>query len=184
MARDGMTAILTTLRDWTDSGTAEYSDAKLLAILDSYRRDIIREPLAMLGDPEPGVVTYRDYRFSAMYMEQAESGDSAWRVENSVGEVAGTALYSVNYDARSITFTGDTKGTAYTLTGRAYDLHRAAAQVWRMKAAAVAGRFDVKTDNHELKRAQLLQHYQQMARNFEQQSPARSVRRVRDDADF
>lgn len=190
-ARSGMTTLLNELRTRGDAGTADYvaggltfwTDDQLQAILDRNRADIRRERLWVEAEPSGGSAVYLDYRFSQAWPEEAASGTAVWRVEDSGGSTVGTALYTVEYGARSLRFSADTGGTAYYLSYRTFDLDRSAAEVWEAKAASVAARFDLKTDNHELKRSQLYQQYRSMALTFRRQAGAQSATRVRADVD-
>jgi hypothetical protein len=67
------------------------------------------------------------------------------------------------------------------VTGRSYNVNLAAADVWRKKAAHYATAYDVSTDNHSLKRSQLIQHCQVMAREFEARGGPASVTMERGD---
>lgn len=179
--RTGMGHLVEVLREYCNAGTADYSDDKLEALLDRHRTDVDRVPLDMRWDTEPTATIYRDYHYPYAFVETVGSGTAVWRIEDSTGALVDSAQYTVNLNARQITFVQNTGGAVYYLTCRAYDVHRAAAELWRMKKATVAAQFDVKTDNHDLKRSQLLQHYEDMARTYERQAKARSVKVVRDD---
>jgi len=188
-ARDGMTNIIATLRAWTEAGTADYSVAgttywdndQLQDTLDRYRTDIHRESLASEYEYSDGEIIYRNYYAPARYYEEAASGSDMWRIEDAAGSALGTATYTVNYHAGHIRFTADTGGSARYLVARAYDLPRAAADVWRRKAAHVAGRYDWSTDNHAMKPSQVKAHYMDMARYYEGQAQTQHVRLERSD---
>jgi hypothetical protein len=171
------------------AGTAEYAlgtttywtDDQLESVLDRYRTDVYREPLVLRPIYVNGTARYHDYYWRRAEVEQATSGTAAWRLETSAGALIGTANYSVNYEARHIRFSADQGGVTYYLTYRAYDLNRAAAEVWESKAAHVADRFDVETDNHNLLRSQLYNHYMNMAKIYRRRSPAMTSHRTRAD---
>ncbi len=164
--RAGMTELIAELRLLTDAGTADYSDEQLQSRLDKNRCDFRRDMLK----PEPtyngGTIYYYDYYFQRKNVEGTASGTAAWRVEDSLGNTIAGTLYTPNLDARHILFAANTAGSAYYLTGREYNLYIAAAEVWDQKAADVAGSFDLKIDNHDLKRSQLVAQYKQMAAQF------------------
>lgn len=189
-ARTGMATLITELRAFGQAGTAEYTlgsetyftDDHLEDILDQCRDDrffvqLVMEPREGSGNDS----TYHDYYFSGGYWEEASGGTAVWMVQDSTGADAGTANYTVNYRKGHVRFTADTEGTVYYLTGRKYDMNRAAAQVWRQKAANVANRYDVKTDNHDLKRSQLFSQYMKIAMQFEREAPARVTMMTRVD---
>ena len=182
-ARDGMTTLITTLRGWCDAGTAEYtlagesywSDDHLQDTLDQHRMDYRR--ISMVPEAEyddGGTAHYYSYYFPGGYWEGTASGTPAFELENSVGSAITTG-FSVDLLAGHIRFTADQGGTIYYLSGRKFDVYRAAGQVWRQKAAHVASKFDVNSDNHRLSRSQVMRHYLSMAEHYEKQAPARSV---------
>lgn len=192
-ARDGMAELITELRSMCDAGTADYtiaatgtavywSDDHLQAALDRHRKDFLAG-LNYRVEQSGGSIIYQDAYYMPQYVERAVSGSEAWRVEDSEGTAIGTADYTVNYDARHIRFDTDQMGTAYYLRGREYDLPRTAAYIWRQKAAHVSARaFDIRTDNHDLKRSQLRKAYTENAAFWEGQAEPQFVRVVRVDA--
>lgn len=188
-ARASMANLILELRQRCEAGTAEYqlgsqtywSDDHLQAVLDRQREDLKRVSLVMSPDYSGGSALYYDYYWPrGDYVEDVDGG-TAWRIEDSTGSAIGTADYTVNVAARHIRFGSDQQGQARYLTYRVYDLDRAEADVWDKKAANVASRFDVKTDNHDLKRSQLEAHYRTKAADARRRAPARSRTRVRDD---
>lgn len=188
-ARDGMASLIIELRTRCDAGTADYqvagsdfwTDDQLQSVLDRNRRDVKRETLMLAPELSGGSAIYHDYQWCREWVEEAASGTAIWRVEDSQGSLIGTASYTPEYGARSLRFASNTGGTAYFLTYRSYDLDRAAAEVWERKAGHVASRFDIKTDNHDLKRSQLVEQYRAMAVEFRRRAPAKIATRVRDD---
>lgn len=165
--RTGMASLVRKVRgyaaadedEYTLAGETYWSDDHLQERLDDHRVDILAE--RMNPAPEYNGATdkyeYFNYYFSAGNVEQATSGSAAWIVRDGDGNAIGTADYTVNYDARQVRFNTDTLGESeYYLTYRAYDVYMAASDVWSQKAANSANRFDVRTDNHDLKRSQLM----------------------------
>jgi hypothetical protein len=170
-ARTGMSNLITEMRSNCNVGTADYTaggvsywtDEQLQEVLDKYSMRIQRELLASEREWQTGgSAIYVNYQFKETYPEEAPSGTSIWLVQDGDGSAIGTATYSVNYKQRRITFNANTEGEARYLSYYSFDLYRAAAEVWEKKAAHVAERFDVETDNHNLKRSQL--HAMYMAR--------------------
>jgi hypothetical protein len=60
----------------------------------------------------------------------------------------------------------------YVLT---YDLNRAAGRGWRIKAGRVAADYDLKLEGRELSRAQMIEHFLTMAKEYEKKAGVRSV---------
>lgn len=193
MARSGMANLILRMRQMCNAGTADYtitgttpqtfwSDDQLQAKLDQHRQDFYRESLAVQATQDDGgTARYQDYYSCYRNLEEAASGAAVWQVENSAGSAIGTASYTPNYDAGHIYFAADQGGTAYYLSGRAYDMERTAADVWEVKAAQVADRYDVTTDNHSLKRSQLYQMYMASAKQYRRQARPRTVQMIRED---
>jgi hypothetical protein len=192
MARGGMADLITQLRAKTAAGTADYSvagvtywtDDQLQTMLDAERSAFYREALRAESLYDAGTVRFYDYFFPRQHVEGSASGTAGWRVEDGSGNTISISAYTVNMDAQQIVFSSDTQGSAYYLSGRSYDLERAAAAVWEQKAADVADRFDLQTDNHTLSRSQLYKHYMDMAKRYRSAAKPRTVRMVRTDANF
>lgn len=193
-ARAGMADVIGRLRGMCDAPSDEYtvgsdtywSDDQLQDVLDSHRQDIRRERLMVEADlVAGGALEYHDYTWRRANVEGAESGTAAWLVQDGSGSAwgtSGTPSYDPNYRARLLRVNSDTAGTALYLSYRSYDLERAAADVWEQKAAHVAARFDIRTDNHALSRSQLRESYLQMARIYRKRAGARVGTLVREDA--
>lgn len=191
--RDGMNDVIMRLRGMCAAAEDEYTvfdvtywtDEQLQDALDAERVDVKREVLTSRPDyGAGGTVTYRDYYFRYADVEGTATGAEAWLVQDGEGNtVAGTA-YVVNERARHIRFAADTGGTTnYRLSYRTYDLNRAAAAVWHEKAGHVASRFDLATDNHDMKRSQLYKHYSDRAAFYRQQAGAGVAYKRRRDAE-
>lgn len=163
-ARAGMANLITTLRAYTsEAGTVTYSDDTLQGVLDSTRRTHKMLPVRSMDTESP----YVDYLFPFQvgeWVEENQTG-SGWSLVDSDGDAAPS--YTVNYQARLITFAGDTSNTTYYLSCREYDLNAAAAEIWRRKAAAVAAQVDFETDNHRFAASQKLKHYMEQAAYYE-----------------
>jgi len=189
-ARTGMGSLIVDLRGMTNAGTADYTvggvtywtDDQLQQILDSRRLDIYAEPLrSVFVLADGGSALYFDYFFDGKHTERAESGTVAWELETTAGSIIGTALYTVEHEARKIRFAADQKGTAYQLNYRNYNIYAAASMVLRQKAGQSASRFDVKIDNHSLKLGQLMRNYLVMASAWDIVNGSTSYERVRTD---
>lgn len=195
MARTGMANLIQQLRmatntgrtDGTIAGEVYWSDDHLQSELDrfqTYWRTVALEALPITSTG--GTLQYFDYLIPepiGRYIEQNATG-SGWAIRDSVGNSIGTALYSVNYDARRVTFATNTAGTAYYLDVRSYALNRAAANVWRRKASLVYQQVDWKTDNHDVKASQEYANCMQMAAYYESQGGVQVGWLTRTDENF
>lgn len=188
--RTGMIELVDYVRQLANAAPDEYilagqtywSNDHLQAELDRNRADVTREKLSTQSINANGTAQYYDYYFVLPNPERREGGTAVWRLENAAGSAIGTADYTVNYDAKHIRFNANTEGSAYYLSYRSYDVYRAAAGVWRKKAANVAALYEVSTDNHTLKRNQLRAAYLAEAAALEASSGGREMRLVRSDA--
>jgi hypothetical protein len=82
-----------------------------------------------------------------------------WEGTPTITDSVGTSIssgFSFNATTGRATFTADQYGSARTFSGTAYDLNAAAADIWRKKADYYAGAYDISTDNHNLRRSQLV----------------------------
>jgi hypothetical protein len=170
-ARSGMVNPIAELRGMTQAGTADFSvagssyfsDDYLQATLDKIAREYNNIPLQPSPDYLAGTTTYTRYAMPNGRFEERTDGTAIFRLTDSGGNVLGTSDYSVNYALGEVTMTEDTEGSAVYLTARAYNLNRAAAEVWAWKAGAYASEYDVQTDNHKLSRSQKIKQAREMA---------------------
>jgi len=176
-ARTGMATLIARLRTMTDAGTADYSiagttywtDAQVQTILDLYRTDFRREQLRRTSETVSGTANYLDYYSRHRDLEEATGGTVVWRVEEGDGDDLGTANYTVNYEAGHIRMNSTSGGTVYYLTGRSYNMRKAASDLWRRKAANAAKHYDFSADGHSFKRSQFAAHCLQMAEYYDRQ---------------
>jgi hypothetical protein len=180
-ARSGMATIIAELRamcnagtaDYTVAGSAYFSDDILQQELDKTQRYYRYVPLESLPVVVNSTYQYFDFGIPAelgQYIEEKTSTN--WCVRDSAGGSISSALYSVNYQARRITFAADTRGTAYYLDTCAYEINAAAAGIWYKKYSFESNTgFDWSSDNHSVKRSQkadsflkLAQHYEKLAK--------------------
>jgi hypothetical protein len=175
--RTGMANLVRQLRghgaaaedEYTLAGETYWSDDHLQERLDYHRADVVAERLNVIPEYSGTADRYEyfNYYWKGSHVEELSSGSAAWVVKDDDGNVIGTADYAVDYPARRIRFNTDTRGESeYYLSYRAYDVYAAAADVWSQKAANAANRFDVRTDNHDLKRSQLMDMALKQAKYF------------------
>lgn len=191
MPRTGMTALIAHLRHLTNAGTADhtlgtatfYNDDHLQAALDRTAQTWRRVPLTALPTLVNGASQTYDYSIPAEIGTsfEAPAADSGWALKDGLGTTIGTALYSLNAEAHRLSFSADQLGAAYYLDARSYDPHRAAAAIWREKAAFAATRVDWESDNHRIQAAQEHAHCLRMAEHFDALAGARAGRFARAD---
>jgi hypothetical protein len=162
--------------EFVSGGVTRFTDDQLQAILDKYARQYTEWPLMADPDNISGTLVYKRYTLPPYRFEEDTSGTTVWRLTNSSGSAFGTAAYSVNYALSEVTMASDTDGSALYITARAYSLAMAASDVWRWKASYYADQFDVKTDNHDLKRSQKIKQAQDMARFYANEAVAERIR--------
>jgi hypothetical protein len=170
-ARAGMSAVITHMRGLCNAGTADYtlagstywSDDHLQTALDRYRKTVRRQELSPTADYSGGTYSYTEYPFGHVgaWIEGTATG---WAVRTADGSSAPS--YTVNFDAKVITFAADTGGSAYFLDCRVYDVFNAAADVWQQKGAAVAANVHWSSDNHKFNAGDEYQHCIHMARVY------------------
>lgn len=173
--RLGMTDLVNRLRQMAQADIAEYvlggetywSSEHLQDVLDRHRLDNFQETVYPTAQFENGATIYRDYYWQYGNAEQLTSGSAIWQLWTVDGVAVGTADYTADYNNQHIEFGTATDGASYLLNYRVYDLNRAASEVWRLKAANVASNFDIRTDNHDLKRSQKVKQYLDMAAQFD-----------------
>jgi len=193
-ARDGMSEHIAALREMCHAGTADYilatqtfwSDAHLQTVLDTTRAEHWRVPIQAIPELSGGTATvWKKYELPAVlgtWWERVAGGSDVWAITDGNDNVIGTATYSVDYPSRRVNFSSDQAGTAYYVTGRTYDLAKAAAAVWRRKAAYYAAAVDWATDGHRVNASQAAAHCIQMAEEFESQAGVGTVQMFRGDA--
>lgn len=155
--------LVTTLRSMTDTSKEDYlvdgvqywNDSQLQEYIDRYQA--IYDFESMTATPQRSGSSYVYKIFT--------TGIKNW-VSSPVildGD-AGTISSGYTFDtARGVcTFTADQGGNTRYISGTACNLNAAAADVWRIKYGHYAGAYDVVTDNHNLKRSQLMAQAKQM----------------------
>lgn len=174
------------VEDYTIAGVTYWNDEQIQERLDRTQIQHYNLPTIALLKNENGVWKYYDYQIpslSGVDFERAGT-NSGWAVRDSGGVEVGTANYSVNYDARRITFNTDQAGAGYYLDVRAYTINEVAAGIWDEKAGHVASRVDWKSDNHQVWASQERKNCEEMARRFRMLGGIRAARMNRTDENF
>lgn len=190
-ARTGMATIISDLRQKTNAGTADYTlgattfwqDSQLQAELDKTQQTWRSVPLNKVPTLVNGTYEYYDYFVPAEMTGELEENavDSGWAVKDSTGGTVSAANYAVNYQAKRITFSANTQGSALYLDARTYNTNKAAANVWRMKASAVSANVDWQSDNHRVSASQESANCLRMASYFDELAGSSTGRFVRVD---
>lgn len=173
-ARNGMTALINQIRGMTNAGTADWQlgtayfwdDDHVQETLDRFRRDFYEVDLISIPQTFPNSqAKYFTYKSPYGNLESVDSGTAIFKLTLATGDQVqgGTAGYTADYTRGEISFTADQAGTAFILSGRSYDLNKAAAEIWKKKAAHYAEAYDVETDSHKLSRSQLIKQCMEMA---------------------
>ncbi|HSC20598.1 MAG TPA: hypothetical protein VLC07_02620 [Solirubrobacterales bacterium] len=161
---------------YTVAGTAYWSDDQLQAVLDRHvSAQFLQAPVERIRTLDAGnrwVVMNGEVSVSgALDIEAAKVTDSAGR------EVEDTTFHS---DGR-IEFATDQSTYFLYLTGLAYDLNGAAADVLTDWAAAVKGGYDVTVDGQQMTRSQRHTQLLEQAKAFRSRAIVGSVRMRRGD---
>lgn len=181
MARAGMVNIIQELRSITNAGTADYTsgtvsyftDDQLQMLLDRTQFITRLAPLRPIPVRNGNLTQWYDYeipeQLGVWFEENATTG--AWAVKDGTGNtMAYSTDYTVNYQSHIVTFANDTKGSAYLLDCKAYDLYAAAAFCFRQKAGFEARAVDFSSDNHSVKASQRRDYCIKMAEYYEQKA--------------
>ena len=189
MARSTMAAIFQDLRDMTQTAPGDWTlgainywdDDQLQRVLDANQMIIYNEPIRPLDEYSGGTLLTKRYPTGFHNLETSMGGTAVFTlVDGSNAVISGTA-YAVDYRNGLVTFHQNTGGAVYYLAGYAYNLNRAAAAIWRIKADYYATAYDVSTDNHSLKRSQLMAQCEARAARYEQLDAPSSVYAERGD---
>jgi hypothetical protein len=163
--RPTMVDLIEDLRGMTNAGVNDYaiagkrywSDEQMQDTLDENRTFQNNLILDVVPVYSAGVTTYTKY-YSGL-----KNWEASPILQGINGNVIGTALYTFNADLGEVTFGTDQQALPYYIQGYTYDLNAAAATIWRTKASHYASAYDFSTDNHNMRRSQLLTQAQSMA---------------------
>jgi hypothetical protein len=177
MSRAGMATLIQLVRAATNAGTADYTiagttywtDDQIQAELDRTMQPYRFVMLEFAPQYNNGGYQWFDYLLPDVLgstIEAGHSADSGWIVRDTNGGSIDSTTYTVDYEARKITFAADRRGSAIFLDARSYNVYRAASRLWKSKAGHVANQFDWKTDNTEIKGSGQYQQALEMSRYY------------------
>jgi hypothetical protein len=156
--------------DYTVAGSAYFSDDSLQQELDKTQRYYRYVHLNEMPKIINAVYQWFDYEIPpelGQYIEEDQAG-SGWCVRDMAGGSVAASGYTVNYQARRITFTANQGGSAYYIDAQVYEINAAAAAIWRKKYSfELATGYDWSSDNHSVKRSQKADNCLKMAEFFE-----------------
>jgi hypothetical protein len=188
MARSGMSNLIQRVRDLCDAGTAEYtagtvvhwSNDDIQDILDSNSMLLIDAPLTWLPQTiGGGTINYLIAQSPYRDFEEVASGTARWIIRDATGAQIGTANYTPDYRGGRVTFTSDQGGSAYFLTAYTYDIHAAAADVWRQRLAHFTDWYNftykLGDSSETFSRDQAFQHAKDMLREMEKKAGSNVV---------
>lgn len=164
-----------------DISAATMSDNDLQDVLDARRLEIRRENLDIRETYAGGTAEYYDYYSAHKDFEETDGGTAVFVLEDSTGLDQGTATWTANYINGHVQFSSDQAGAAIYLTGRSYDLHGAAADVWRRVAGNKAALYDFAADGVKMNRSQWFEHCDRMAAHYERLAQPMVATMVRSD---
>lgn len=188
-ARNSMADLILTLRGLTSAGSAEYTvngsaywtDQQIQDVLDRHVRVVRDEELTGFESQVNGSSVWYDYQSRYRFFETSSGGTARFIVKDVSGSAIGTASYSVDYPRGMVTFSADTGGLSYLLDGYSFDLNAAAADVWQQKAAHYVTAYDIGTDNHNLRRSQIIDNCLKMSKDYSSGAQAFMVSMERSD---
>lgn len=179
MARNTMGDIIQEVKVRIAAGTAAHTqhggglywdDDRIQNVLDQHRTDIWRYPLVAQETYSSGTVVYKEFPTTLTYLEKTDAGTAVFYIEDGTNTQVGTANWSVDYRRGYVSFTNDTGGTSYYLTAREYDPDAAAAEIWRQIGSWYATAFDFSTDNHNIKKSDIMDRCMKQANYYESRS--------------
>lgn len=189
-ARSTLADLIQTVRTLTYAGQTEYSigtanywdDVQIQIMLDRHRLDLWRVPMCAIPQQTTGgSLLY--YRYSSEYsdLEATAGGTAIFQIQNSIGDVSGTAAWTADYARGFVTFAADQRGTAYYLTARTYDLYGTASELLRAWAAREKLSYDIAPDNQSFRHNQKVKQLREMADEYGQRAWPMVVALVRGD---
>lgn len=188
MARISMNTLIARLRGFasasadelTINGTAYFTDDQLQAVLESHSDYHNRVAVYPIGEYTNGEMLYTRYPLPYFLIWAEGAGDgSAWRLTDGTGANAPT--HTFNMEARQIIFSSPTDGRTYYLSATVYDLHAAAADVWRQKMAHASQRVSFSVDGQAVSASDYHAHCARMVAYYDGLAGAKLVTRIRTD---
>lgn len=188
MARSSMNTLIARLRGFTSAspdevtinGVTYFSDDHLQAVLEAHSTYHSRVAVYPIGEYTSGVMIYIRYPlpYYLIWAEGAGTG-SAWRLAD--GNGADAPAHTFYMESRQVLFDEPTDGRTYYLSAMAYDLHAAAADVWRQKLAHASKRVSFSVDGQSVSASDYHTHCERMVAYYDGLAGAKLVTRIRTD---
>ena len=166
--------------DFTVVNTSYWTDEQLQDELDKTQKQVNYQPMQAI--PTYGVggtATYTKYITGLTDWEKSPVIQDAGGTTLTAGTATGN--YSFDDNIGVVTFVDDTEGYTRYITGNVYNVEMAASKIWEQKAAFYATHFDFSTDNHSVKKSQVIMQCKEMARYYQSRSGVFQVEMVRSD---
>lgn len=190
--REGMQWLIAKLRLSTETvdNPADndnfYTDEELQTQLDNTSTTFTGTPLFPLKELLAGnQYVYLDFVWSPeigrfIEMPLLNYSDSQFQVQKTDGTYMHYGIdYTIDLATPKITFNGDQQGQSFLLNARTFNLNRAAAEVWLLKAGRRADLYHVRVDNHTLYQDEMWKHCMEQYKLYAGRAGAGYTRLVR-----
>jgi len=188
--RDGQEYLVDYLRVICSAGTADYefnggtywTDEQIVTILDRTLTVQTNISAESIYQTEEGSAVYFQYDIHHTWFEDVESGTPYYRAYDGEGSAIGTEEYTLDPLNGIMRFIEDQAGSAVRVDLTLYNINKAAAELWRQKAAHIAEvSYDIVLDGHKFTRSQRIRSYMQMASEYDSLAGFTSIPVVRTD---
>lgn len=176
--RTGMDSLIDRARKMANAGTSQYTigdttywtDQHVQDILDRHSTFITDYLLAWTSQYIDGTTSYLTALSGYKNLEANTSGTARFAIRNSLGTLEGTANYTPDYDTGRITWTSNTGGTLFYLTGYSFDVYGAAVELLEDKLAYVDLWYDFRADNQTFSRSQVVKSIEALIKRYQRLS--------------
>jgi hypothetical protein len=162
--RSGMTDLVSQFRSLVqESGTAIFTDDRIQQILDNNSAYFTQLPLQVQPYYLNGSVIYKDY-----YLPNKTFLEGTATTTNVIYTTQGTVLtnYTANFNQAKFIFSTDTRGSAFYITGRSFDLYKSVSEGWGEKAGYYSTSFDFKVEGRQYWKGKLIDNCLTMAAKY------------------
>lgn len=165
--RSGMTDLVSQFRSYLqESGTVIFSDERIQQILDSNSNYFNQHPLFVDPYYLNRSIVYYDYFVNKSFLEGTAT--NTVRIFNTNGSTV--TNYSSDFVNGKFTFSIDTRGSAYYMSGREFNFFKAVSEGWKEKASFYSTQFDFKVEGREYKKSQIIKSCLDLAKQYDSKS--------------